>query len=125
MKVLSSQMHGIKGITHIWNCILVRRGEYIPQHIDRGLWLDGNACFQPQRVDVLDQFCRARFLIGRGFGRLGCRRRYGCLVVEAIQIATCLFEVGDPFMWLSSRLAVDLLESHWCIADVQLQSLLH
>jgi hypothetical protein len=90
-----------KEITHVWSFRGVLALNNIPQHIDGGIGLNRDTSLHTLLVDIADQ------LLGTGAsGRLFiCRigRRDGgnrSLVVEAVEIATGLLKLHDPFMRL-------------------------
>lgn len=59
-------------------------------------------------MDVLDQGLGVGLLVGLIFGVLGVARK-GSLVVEAVEIASGLFELLDPFLGLRILLSVRIL----------------
>ena len=88
--------------TYVWPLLLLGVLQNLPKHVDRGVGLDGNTGQQALVVDIPDQslwICLlVRLLLGalRGAGE-------GGLVVEAIQVAACLFEFLNPFLGLHAR----------------------
>jgi hypothetical protein len=90
--------------THIGTLVLVRAVENVPENVDRGIRLDGNAGLHALLVDIFDQCARAGPLGGGLIGGIGRGDGGdGGLVVEAVQIAAGLLELLDPFVRLSRR----------------------
>lgn len=91
-------------LTHVGSLSGVLALDNIPEHVHGGVGLDRDTSLHTLLVDVLDQLLGARassgFLIG-GIGR--GNGGDSSLVVEAVQIATGLLELTDPFVWLQSE----------------------
>lgn len=91
---------------HVRPLVQLRAVQNVPQHVHRGVRLDGHAGLHAFLVNILDQLARAG---ARGSGFVGGVGRGdggdGRLVVEAVQIAAGLFELVDPFVRLRSSIS--------------------
>lgn len=73
-------------------------------------------------MDILDQFLWAGLLVALFLRRFSRSRRYGGLVVEAIQVAASFLKLLDPFLRLCGNslkvwLASDLLRGLWYLGN--------
>jgi hypothetical protein len=87
--------------THVWSFRGVLALNNIPQHIDGGIGFNRDTSLHTLLVDIANQLLgtgtSGRFFISRIGGRDGGNRS---LVVEAVEIATGLLKLDDPFMRL-------------------------
>jgi len=91
--------------THVWLLRGVLALNDIPQHIYRGIGLDRDTSLHTLLMNVANQLLGAcpsggLFICRIGRGNGGDRS----LVVEAVQIATGILELADPFMRLLKRI---------------------
>lgn len=92
-------------MTHVRALRLVLVVQDLPQHVNRGVGLDGDAGLHALLVNVADEFARAGATGGEGVGWAGGGDGVdGRFVVEAVQVAPGLSEVLDPAMGLESQL---------------------
>lgn len=74
--------------------------EDVIEDVDGGAWLEGNASSEALVVDVLDEFLRAGLLVGGSGGFVGGGGVDSGFVMEAVEIASGLLELLDPFLGL-------------------------
>jgi hypothetical protein len=60
-------------------------------------------------VDVLDEFLGAGLLVGSSGRFFGSGRVDGGFVVEAVEVATSVFELLDPFLGLLALVSIFIL----------------
>lgn len=87
--------------TYVWSLLFILALQYLPQHIHRRFWLDGDARLQAGLVNVPDQLLRIR-LAGRSrvSGVFCSGRGDGGFVVKAIEVTSGGLELLDPFLRL-------------------------
>lgn len=82
--------------TYIRHLILVGVLENVPENVDGGLGLNGNAGEQALVVDELDQLLWVGFGVRHARGAVGGRRVDGRFVVEAVKVAAGRLELAHP-----------------------------
>ena len=96
-----SPVKAIQARSYIRSFLLLGVLQNLPQHVDRSIRLDSDTSEQTVVVDISDQCLGVGLLVGLLLGALGVAGKGG-LVVEAVEVASGLLELLDPFLGLMS-----------------------